>query len=82
MENQSYPVFEITQSDFRLTDQHGNHHPPLLVLVDGRPPTAEVDQGETASTIVFFEIPNDTTPAELRLRMEHHVHRTLTYMFE
>jgi hypothetical protein len=82
MENQSYPVFEITQSDFRLTDQHGNHHPPLLVLVDGRPPTAEVDQGETASTIVFFEIPNDTTPAELRLRMEHHVHRTLTYIFE
>lgn len=82
MENQSYPEFEITQSDFRLTDQDGNHHPPLLVLVDGRPPTAEVDQGETASTIVFFEIPKDTTPAELRLRMEHHVHRTLTYMLE
>lgn len=78
---QTWEFWEVTESEFRLTDNSGTHHRPLLVLVNGRPPTVELNRGDTASIILFFEIPELATPAALRLRMDHHVHRTLTYRF-
>jgi hypothetical protein len=79
IEAQTWDFLQVTESDFRLTDQNGNHTQPLLVLVDGRPPMVELDRGDTASIIVFFEIPDEATPTALRVRLDHHVHRTLTY---
>jgi Domain of unknown function (DUF4389) len=78
---QTWEFWEVTESEFRLTDNHGTHHRPLLVLVDGRPPIVELNRGDTASITVVFEIPDPATPAALRLRMDHHIHRTLTYTF-
>ena len=78
---QTWEFWEVTESEFRLTDNHGTHHRPLLVLVDGRPPIVELNRGDAASIIVVFEIPEPVSPAALRLQMDHHIHRTLTYTF-
>jgi hypothetical protein len=78
---QTWEFWEVTESEFRLTDNNGTHHRPVLVLVDGRPPIVELNRGDTASIIVVFEIPDRATPTALRLRMDHPIHRTLTYRF-
>jgi hypothetical protein len=81
VENESWTVLEIRDSYLGLKDRQGNKNRRLLVLVDGRPPPEDLDRGRSVSIIVFFEVPDDTAPAELRFRMNHHIHRTLTYRF-
>lgn len=78
---QTWEFLEVTESDFRLTAQDGDQYRPLLVFVDGRLPVVELSRGDKASIIVFFEVSDTTTPTALRIRMDHHVHRTLTYAF-
>jgi hypothetical protein len=78
---QSWEFLEVTESDFRLTARDGDQYRPLLVLVDGRLPLVELNRGDKASIMVFFEVSDTTMPTALRIRMDHHVHRTLTYAF-
>jgi hypothetical protein len=82
VENESWEYLEVTESDFRLKAEDGSSYSSLLVFTEKRLPPFEVGQGESAAVIVFFELPRGIDPAELTLRMEHHVHRTLVYRLD
>ena len=81
MENESYQALESDQSSFRLKDEDGDSHRPVLAVVGGRITPWEVDEGESASAIVLFELPEGIDPAELRFNVGHHVHRSVIYEF-
>ncbi len=81
IEDQSYNALYIDESNFRLKDEEGDGHRAVLVLVDGRIPPLEIDEGESATASLFFELPNDLNPEELRFDLEHHVHRSVIYKF-
>jgi hypothetical protein len=81
IENQSYNGLEIEESNFRLKDDNGDSHRAVLVVVDGRSPPLEIDEGESAIAGLFFELPEGLDPTELRFNLEHHVHRSVIYKF-
>jgi hypothetical protein len=81
VENQSYNGLEIEESNFRLKDDDGDSHRAVLVVVDGRSPPLEIDEGESATASLFFEFPEGLGPTELRFNLEHHVHRSVIYEF-
>jgi len=81
MENQSYDELEHDQSSFRLKDEDGDSHRPVLAVVGGRIQGWEVDQGEAALAVIVFELPEGVDPLEFRFNIGHHVHRTVIYRF-
>ena len=81
MENESYETLEIEESNFRLKDEDGDNHRAVLVVVDGRIPPLEIDEGESATAGIFFELPVGLDPTELDFNMVHHVHRHVIYKF-
>jgi len=81
VENQSYHSLDIEESNFRLKDEDDDNHRAVLVVVDGRIPPLEIDEGESATVGLFFELPVGLDPTELLFNMVHHVHRHVVYKF-
>jgi hypothetical protein len=61
--------FDIEKDDFRLRDIEGHWHRALLVVVSGRIPRYDVDDGEQATSGVIFELPAGVDPDELEFQL-------------
>ncbi|MGQ9573508.1 MAG: DUF4389 domain-containing protein [Dehalococcoidia bacterium] len=81
MVNYSSRDIEIGRSDFKLRDEDGDKHAPLLVVVAGRPAPREVAEGEDAIVQVVFELPTGVDPARLDFSPGFALAKTVKYVF-
>ena len=86
MQNQTYLELESDQSSFGLEDAAGDTHRPILAIIGGRvhhdqhsapwdlvDTSWEVEQGESATALIVFELPTGIDPVEFRFNIGHHV---------
>ena len=92
MQNQTYLELESDQSSFGLEDAAGDTHRPILAIIGGRvhhdqhsapwdlvDTSWEVEQGESATALIVFELLTGIDPVEFRFNIGHHVHRSVIY---
>ena len=72
---------KIEESDFRLRDEEGKKYKPELVVVAGHPATQHVEEDRTARVEVVFEVPDGTTPDELKYWPSFGFGKSVKYVF-
>ena len=72
---------KIEGSDFKLRDEDGKKYDPELVVVAGHPATQDVKEDRSARVEVVFEVPEGTTPAELKYWPSFGFRKTVKYVF-
>jgi len=79
--NDSWRDVKVRESDFKLRDQEGEKYEPELVIVAGHAAPQKVEQDQTATVKVVFELAEGVAPTELKFTPSFAFRKAVKYVF-